>query len=338
MDHAPSKLIRVCLITLSFIAVVAAAKLAQTLVAPVVFALVLGVVLSPMASRLETLGVPRSLSAALALLIGASMIFVLLAMLGPVLSALVDQVPRIQQQFRGWLNELTYALRSIGGITFDLERTISEGGEDAVEEAIPSLVEALWLAPNLLAQLLIFAGTLFFFLLTRDDLYSALPQYRVALKTADRAVAYYFVTITLINFGLGVSLFCLLMVIGMPNAMLWGAAAFLANFVLYLGPLAIAFSLLLGGLLAFNSAYALVAPLSFLALNAIEGQFVTPALVGARMNVNPLIVFLSIVFGLWLWGPLGGIVALPVVVWVYSLVTAQLKRGTVSEYKMEQVA
>ncbi|MGK7652019.1 MULTISPECIES: AI-2E family transporter [unclassified Roseovarius] len=338
MDHAPSKLVRACLLILTFLAVVAAAKMAQNLLAPATLAIVLGVVLSPLAARLENMGVPRAVSAALALLTAAAMIFVLLAMLGPVLSALADQVPRIQQQFRGWLNELTYMLRSIGGISFDLERTISEGGEDAVEEAIPSVVEALWLAPNLLAQLLIFAGTLFFFLLTRDELYSAVPHFKVSLKHADQAVAYYFVTITLINFGLGVALCGLLLLIGLPNPMLWGAAAFLANFVLYLGPLAIAFSLLMAGLVTFSSAYALVPPVAFLCLNAIEAQFVTPALVGKRMSVNPLIVFLSIVFGLWLWGPLGGIVALPVVIWVYALVSAQSKRGTASEYKMEQVA
>lgn len=338
MDHAPSKLVRACLIILTFIAMVAAARQAENLLAPALFAVVLGVVLSPVASRLQNLGVPRTVSAAFALIFGAIVIFLLVVALGPLLSALIDQVPRIQQQFRGWMNELTYMLHSLGGMNFDLERTISEGGENAVEEAIPSVAEALWLAPNLFGQLLIFAGTLFFFLMTRDEIYSALPQYRVALKQADRAVSYYFVTITLINLGLGTALCGVLILIGLPNPMLWGAAAFLANFVLYLGPLAIMFSLLMAGLLAFNSAYALVAPASFLMLNAIEAQFVTPSLVGKRLKVNPLIVFLSIVFGLWLWGPLGGIVALPVVIWVYALVSAQSKRGATSEYKMEQVA
>ncbi len=338
MDHAPSKLIRACLVILTFIAMVAAAKQAQNLLAPAVLALVLGVVISPLASRLQDLGVPRVVSATLALILAAASVFMLIVALGPLISALVEQVPRIQQQFRGWMNELTYMLRSIGGITFDLERTISQGGEDAVENAIPSVAEALWLAPNLLGQLLVFAGTLFFFLLTRDELYSAVPQYRVALKTADRAVAFYFITITLINLGLGMALTGVLLLIGLPNPMLWGAAAFIANFVLYLGPLTITFSLLLAGLVSFNSAYALVAPASFLMLNALEAQFVTPALVGKHMNVNPLIVFLSIVFGLWLWGPLGGIVALPVVVWVYALVSAQSRRTGASDYKMEQVA
>ncbi|WP_428515410.1 AI-2E family transporter [Roseovarius sp.] len=338
MDHASSKLVRACLVILTFVAVVAAAKQAQNLLAPATFAIVLGVVLSPVASRLHGLGVPRSVSAAFALLVAATLIFLLIVALGPLLSALIEQVPRIQQQFRGWMNELTFMLRSFGGMTFDLERTISEGGEDAVEKAIPSVAEALWLAPNLLGQLLIFSGTLFFFLLTRDDIYSAVPHYRVALQQADRAVSHYFVTITLINLGLGTALCGVLMLIGLPNPMLWGAAAFLANFVLYLGPIAIMLSLLLAGLIAFSSAYALVAPASFLILNAIEAQFVTPALVGAQLKVNPLVVFLSIVFGLWLWGPLGGIVALPVVIWAYALTTAQSKRGTASEYKMEQVA
>lgn len=338
MDHAPSKLVKACLITLTVIAAIFAAKQTQNMLAPAVLALVMGVVISPLASRLQQVGIPRVVSATVTLLLAAIMIFVLLVMLGPLLSGLIEQVPRIQQQLRGWMNELTYLLRSMGGMSFDLERSLSQTGEDAVEKAIPSVMEALWLAPNLFAQLLIFSGTLFFFLLTRNDIYCAIPQYRVALQTADRAVSYYFVTITLINIALGASLCGVLFLIGLPNPMLWGAAAFLANFVMYLGPLTIMFSLLMAGLIAFNSAYALVAPACFFGLNALEAQFVTPALVGKRLSVNPLIVFLSIVFGLWLWGPLGGIVALPLVIWVYALVTAQSKRGTASEYKMEQVA
>ena len=338
MDQKPSKVVSACLATLCILALIASAKVAQNILAPATLGLVLGVVLCPLTARLQNVGVPRAVSAALALFFAAVAIFLLLVMLGPILSALLEQMPLLERQFRGWMNELTFALRSVGGVNYELERTLSEGGEDAMEEAIPSLMDALWLAPNMMAQLLIFAGTLFFFVLTRDEIYCALPQFRVALRTADKAVSYYFVTISLINLGLGVSLSAVLMVIGLPNAMLWGAAAFLANFVLYLGPLAIMGSLLLAGFIAFDSAYGLLAPAAFLVLNALESQFVTPALVGKRMNVNPLIVFLSIVFGLWLWGPLGGIVALPAVIWIYALVSAQSKRGTTSEYKMEQAA
>ena len=85
------------------------------------------------------------------------------------------------------------------------------------------------------------------------------------------------------------------------------------------GPALVAAALLLAGLLSFDGLAGLAPAALFVSMNAIEGQFVTPALVGRHMHVNPLLVFLSLVFWLWLWGPIGGIVAIPVLVWTLYL-------------------
>ncbi|MEO1138181.1 MAG: AI-2E family transporter [Pseudomonadota bacterium] len=338
MDHPASKVTAVCLCIIAAFTTIAALKFAQDLLAPVVMALVLGVVLSPLARRLEDLGIPRAFSAGSSLVFAGVALGMIVVLFGPVLSNLLDQIPKIEQQFRGWFSEITRGLRSLGGLSFELERTLSESGEDAVENAVPGILDALWLAPNLLAQILIFSGTLFFFILTRDEIYCFFPQQRRALQTADRAVSFYFTTVTMINMALGLALCAALTVIGLPNPVLWGAAAFLFNFAVYLGPITLVVALAIAGMMTFNSAYALLPPLAFLVLNAVESQFVTPALVGKRLNVNPLAVFLSIIFGLWLWGPLGGIVSLPVLVWVYSAVAAQSKRGHVTAYVSDRVA
>ena len=105
-------------------------------------------------------------------------------------------------------------------------------------------------------------------------------------------------------------------IIGIPNPILWGAAAFILNFVLYLGPVMLLVALGVAGFTEFNGAYSLLPALAYFLLNMTEAQFVTPTLVGQRLQLNPLVVFLAILFGLWLWGPIGGIVSLPLLVWV----------------------
>ena len=82
--------------------------------------------------------------------------------------------------------------------------------------------------------------------------------------------------------------------------------------------------LLVAGLTQFTGMMVLLPPLAFLTLNIIEAQFVTPAFVGQRLQLNPLAIFLAIVFGLWLWGPVGAIVSLPVVLWFGVMVNPQM--------------
>jgi predicted PurR-regulated permease PerM len=77
------------------------------------------------------------------------------------------------------------------------------------------------------------------------------------------------------------------------------------------------------GFTEFNGAYALLPALAYLMLNMTEAQFVTPTLVGQRLQLNPLVVFLAILFGLWLWGPIGGIVSLPLLVWATAFMAHQ---------------
>ena len=300
------------LVLIATIASIAALKFAQGFAAPIVLGWVVGIVLAPTVRRLSYLGVPRAVSASLALVVAVALLIVLISLLGPVISGLMEEIPKIQREIRDWLEGATRLLRGIE----ELENTISEGGEEAIKAAMPGVLDALWLAPNFAAQTMIFVGTLFFFLLTRDEIYACFPGRKPSLMAADRAVSHYFVTVALINAGFGFAVFGLLTLLGLSNAVLWGAATFLLNFVLYLGPLVMVVSLLIAGLTQFNGAMVIVPPLAFLAMNITEAQFVTPTFVGQRLRINPLGVFLAILFGLWLWGPIGGIVSLPVLVWL----------------------
>jgi predicted PurR-regulated permease PerM len=96
---------------------------------------------------------------------------------------------------------------------------------------------------------------------------------------------------------------------------------FVLNFIPYIGPAIMELGMFAVGLASFPSlAHALIAPLLYIGLALVEGQFITPSIVGRRFTLNPLTVFLSLVFWAWLWGPVGAFLAVPIL--IMGLVTA----------------
>lgn len=130
----------------------------------------------------------------------------------------------------------------------------------------------------------------------------------------ERGISAYLVTVAAINGGLGIVIGLVLWALGMPNAALWGGLAALLNFVPYLGALLGMGIVFLIALLTFDSfAYACVIPIAYFACTAIEGNFITPHLLGKSMSLNPIMVFLSLTIGWWMWGTGGAILAVPIV-------------------------
>ncbi|WP_425093461.1 AI-2E family transporter [Tropicimonas sp. S265A] len=310
---------------LALIAVFATLEFAQGLFAPVIAALVVGVVAGPAVDALVRFGIPEmaaAIATMIALLCGFGLLFLAIE---PSLSLAVARAPLIWIELESLLR---LARDAVAGVQ-ELQETVADalsddtpsednGSETPVE--IPSLMDALSYGPMLLASTLVFVGTLFFFLGGRGHLYAQIERTtgwlsQRRLCRAERAVSKYFVTITMINAGLGVLVATVMMVIGLPQPVLWGLGAFLLNYILYLGPALFAAALLLAGLVTFNGAMVFVPMGAFLLINMIEANFATPSLVGRNMSLNPLTVFLSLVFWLWLWGPIGGLVAIPLLVW-----------------------
>jgi predicted PurR-regulated permease PerM len=125
-------------------------------------------------------------------------------------------------------------------------------------------------------------------------------------------VSRYYVSIALINVGLGVVTTIITMLLGMPNPLLWGAIAAVLNFVPYVGPAITLVLLTIVAFVTFQSIGHVAAVAgSFLALATIEGQFIQPLVVGRRLELNPLIVFLALWFWGWFWGIPGIIIAVP---------------------------
>jgi predicted PurR-regulated permease PerM len=133
------------------------------------------------------------------------------------------------------------------------------------------------------------------------------------LRDVRKEVSTYLNTVTMINIALGIAVGLAMWWLGVPDPALWGVMVALFNFAPYIGAAASAFVLTVVGATAFDTlGQALLVPALFLVLTVIEGSVVTPIILGRRVSLNSLLVFLSVVFWGWIWGPAGALMAVPV--------------------------
>ena len=128
-------------------------------------------------------------------------------------------------------------------------------------------------------------------------------------------LASYVAVVTVINLALGTIVAAGAWLLGLPSPLILGLLAMLLNYIPYVGPTCMAFILLAIGFATFSSlTQALVAPAALIVLCTLEGHLVTPAVLGNRLTLNPLLVFLAIAFWSWLWGPIGAFLAVPLLI------------------------
>lgn len=333
--HSPfpngDPIVRVSVIVIAVTLGFATLKLGADIFAPMVLGVVTGVILAPMADVFERWGLPVGLASAIMLILGALAVAVIGILVEPLIWQIVEQLPTIKWELRAIIGEFRGLIRGLDAVNREVKEALGTpssggGGSDSAPAPLPSLTGTLLLAPLVLTQVLIFGGTLFFFLLTRKGIYRWLAHWigkagdadiiQRRFNIAEHLVARYFLTISIINLGLGAALGMALALIGMPAPVIWAIGAALLNYVVYAGPMVLVGALLLAGLIVFSGLMVFAPAAIFLAINMIESQFVTPAMVGRHISVNPLLIFVSLVIWLWIWGPIGGIVAIPVLVMV----------------------
>ncbi|TQS70484.1 AI-2E family transporter [Rhodobacteraceae bacterium] len=326
---------RIAVVFIGVVALVFALVQVESIFAPMVLALVAGVVLSPVSDMWEKMGFSPVWGALTSLVFALLATMMIVLIFQPLVYQMIDQAPKVWKDLRSAIDGFRDTFQNLNAMSDQISEAVNNPetgtGEKGEQQPVPmpTLSDALMLAPAMFGQFLVFIGTLFFFLLTRGDIYAwaaghlSEPAERATtafrLRKAERKVSRYFLTITLINAGLGLATGIVMTILGMPGAMLWGLVAFLINFVLYIGPAALVVALLFAGVAAFDGLYAALPAVCYACLNATEGQFVTPTLVGRNLRLNPLLVFLSLLFGIWLWGPIGGIVAIPLLLWLLVL-------------------
>ncbi|MEY1556360.1 AI-2E family transporter [Yoonia sp. R2331] len=316
-----------CLVIVAIAAGILLLQQTSYILVPVVAALTLGIVMTPVSDLWDRLRIPNAPAAFLTMLFAVAIIFAVILLIEPYVTLAIEQAPIIRAELRDTVFEARRLLRGLEAISEDMATAIEPGAGAAGDEdtvTVPSLTDALFYAPQFMARLLIFVGTLYFFLLVRTDIYDGLsrnikPLAKSDLRLAAKQVSRYVLTIAAINASFGVVIALAMQIIGMPTPVIWGILACLLNFMLYLGPATLAVALTIAGIVAFDGAASFLPVAIYVTLNAIEAQFVTPALVGRNLSVNPLLVFLSLVFWLWIWGPVGGIIAIPILIWTMTV-------------------
>ena len=320
----PSDLKTVFLGGLFVLALLAALYVARAVVLPVVLAFVLKLLLEPLMRLLEGIRVPRIAGALLAIIL----LFVILGSLGTALSGpalswaekLPNGLPRLQEH-------LSLLREPIDTIRLILAR--AEHAMDGSTAGTAVAVQGAGLATLLLSGTRTIVDGLFttvlvlFFLLVSGDtflrrLVEILPKFsdkRQAVEISqhiERDVSAYLVTITIMNAAAGIATGLAMYLCGLGDPLLWGAAAFLLNFVPVLGPLLGVAVFILAGLLTFDALWQAFLPAAlYFAIHLIEGEAVTPMLLARRFTLNPVLVILSLVFWFWMWGVPGAILAVP---------------------------
>lgn len=321
----------VCLI--GALTLLVALQAGQFILAPVFLAITIGLMFGPVADALESRGVPEPLSAGVVVLLLLGIIAASGFLFAGPMEEWVRRMPLIWGKLQAELANWKEPLESLGAVQEQLKGVLgSDTSMEVTVEDGSTVTSIAMLAPTIFAQILIFLASLYFFLATRENIriatLSLCVSRRMRWRTAhvfrdvEEKVSKYLLTISLVNVGVGVVVACLMAVIGMPSPILWGALAALLNYVPFVGQGLMAVILFLVGLSVQPDLAGALLPVGlYWAVNFIEGNFVTPNLLGKTMTINPFLIFLSLTFWLWAWGPVGGLIAVPSLLILYSVVT-----------------
>jgi predicted PurR-regulated permease PerM len=320
-----AEVVAFALISLLVISVVAVLYVAKAFFLPVVAAFVVGTMLSPAAGFLERHRVPRALSAVLIVsAVGASATFII----GLISSPLMDwstRLPELGARLKDKLHILDRPL----ALWQELQSML--GVSDTFPSASLQMPKFEWVQPTLeflsptFTEFLLFFATLLLFIASWRDLRRALIMtftgHESRLRTLrilnaiEEHLGGYLLTVTMINLGVGTATGIICAVTGMPNPAGLGALAATLNFFPIIGPIAMFVILTVVGLIAFSTIGAgLIAPMAFVGVTFLEGHFITPAIIGRRLELNALAVFLALAFWTWLWGPMGGFLSSPLLI------------------------
>jgi predicted PurR-regulated permease PerM len=305
------------------ILLIAALEYGRPILLPTVSAFVLGMMLGPLSGRAAKAGIHPVISAIVLWLLVVMFFYGVILLLSAPLVAWVGKAPQIGESIKDKLHLLDAPLSALQnfrdavlpnavdkGVTFDLAAMI----QPAMTVVTPAI-----------GQIVIFFGTLLFFLLGRsqlrhvlvaffDNRESRLRMLRI-LNDIEHNLTSYLSIIAVINFVVGVVAGVIAWAVGLPNPVAWAVLAFILNFVPYLGAIIMEVVLLAVGLVTFpDLGHALIAPLLYLGFTTLEGHFITPTIMGKHLLLNPLTVFLALIFWTWIWGPVGAFLAVPILI------------------------
>jgi predicted PurR-regulated permease PerM len=318
--------LRLPLRILMLLAIAATLVLAKSLIIPLVLAAFIALGLNPIVAGLNRLYLPRP--------VGALLVMVLLA------AALAGTAVGVSAPATKWLREAptilhdaSYKLKRMTRPLTKVSHAASESlagvsGQPTPKATAPSSSGGLPLgnlaeaAPGIVVAVLTVALLVFFFLSYGRDvashLVTAMPGLsyrRIALRLIrgiQAEFSRYLLTVTVINCCLGLVTAAIMWALDVPSPLLWGGLATLLNFMPYVGAVTTTLLLALVGLLNFHSPLQALAPAAcFAVLAALEGNVITPMIMGSRMRLSPLAILVWLLIWAWMWGIPGALLAVP---------------------------
>jgi predicted PurR-regulated permease PerM len=326
-EHPPvirrAEVVAFALVALLVICIIAVLYVAKAFFLPVVMAFVVGTMLSPAAGFLERYRIPRAVGA---VLIVAAVTTTAVFMVGLISSPLVEWSTRLPEVGARLKDKLHVFDRAIAWWQ-ELQGMV--GGSDTFSSF--QLPKVDWVQPTIeflsptFAEFLLFFAILILFIASWRDLRRTLiltfADHDARLRTLrilneiEVHLGNYLLTVTLINIGVGILTGIACAIAHMPNPAGLGALAATLNFIPIIGPVAMFAILVAVGIISLPTLSAgLVAPLAFVAIAFLEGHFVTPTIIGRRLALNALAVFLALAFWTWLWGPMGAFLSSPLLI------------------------
>ncbi|MFT3724238.1 MAG: AI-2E family transporter [Hyphomonadaceae bacterium] len=331
VERNPQLVAAVCLSVLAIIALCAALWLAKAFLLPIAVALVFSVILGPICSRIEWFWIPRPISALMALIIAGGVAYLAFALIAEPASRWMEDAPQTIQRAERQLRKLQEPLKPLTDISKEVQGlqivpTPSAPASRTVVVQEQGFAQSLLAsAPIAIAQTGFVFILCYFLLVTREEFRIKFIAFQPTLKERVRAarvfrdvsrrVSGYIVTFSIINVVVGTATGLACWQLGLPEPLMWGGLAALFNFIPFLGPVITMALLGLAGLATFDTLLQAAYPvLAFMAISFLEANLITPTIVGRRMTLNPLAIILTVSFWIWMWGPIGGVIGLPLLI------------------------
>jgi predicted PurR-regulated permease PerM len=298
---------------------------AAPIVLPLILALVLKLLLQPLVRLLEDYHVPRAMGAVVAVLL--------------VLLAFGGTISMLAGPAAGWAAKLPDAIPKLKDSLYFLQEPIDAGqrmmkqiealaGETGAGAQGPTMHPSSLLGALLSGSATATSGLfttllILFYMLVSGETFlrrmvEILPRFkdkRQAVELSlhiERDVSVYLLTVSCINAIVGVATGCVMWACGVANPVLWGAVAFVLNFVPILGAMVGLVIFLMASVLSLGVTWWAVLPVGlYFAIHVIEGEFATPMVLARRFTINPVALILALVFWYWMWGVPGAILAVP---------------------------
>ena len=301
---------------------------ARSLLLPIVLALLLSLILYPAVRALKRVGVPEPAGGAVIVIALTGLLILGIAQLFEPASEWIGTMPRITEQIERKLGTVRKSVQEMTKAAEKVEALTNVEGQakrpQQVVQKPPSLISRIWGGAQ---SFLISASAtlvLLYFILASGDMFlrkvvrvlPTLQDKKTAVhmaRTIQSAIGRYLFTVTCINAALGVVVAVAMHLIGMPNALLWGVMVALFNYVPYVGAAVSGTILTIVAFLTFDQlGDVLLVPLVYFTLETIEGHFITPILTGRSLTLNPVMIFVSMLLWAWLWGAVGALMAVPI--------------------------